>query len=191
MTISISRRSAAAIAVIIALISAGFIALSSHQGTARAVAGPPTGSVACVGTISGAIPPATVKVEGSTGLPLISAIHSMKVPFDASSGELSGQTLQSPYEFTIASDAASDSNIALITAMINHENLKTCTFRYYHHDASGRTVLYLTVVLNNAHLVSHEFKSSGEVTWKAVFQKITWKSPNGKSATTNWSAPVG
>jgi type VI secretion system secreted protein Hcp len=188
MTITVSRRRIATAAALAALVAGTVTMLSGGHSTASAATASPMASVACVGAKSGAIPPARTKVNGITGLAVSSASDAISIPVGAASGLPTGHRLHKPYNFTLSSQAAGDANIVLANALVTNENLKTCTFRYFHHDVQGKVVPYLTVKLTNAHLTSYSFKSAGTVAWQATYQTIEWSGAAGKAAQDDWEA---
>lgn len=125
--------------------------------------------------------------------------HEVLSPRDAASGLPTGKRQHKPLTIIKAVDKSSP---LLMLALVNNENLRDVTLRFYRPSNTGQEVQYYTIKLTNASIstiktimLNNKFSeySNQEVMEEISFtyQKIEWIFENGGiTAEDDWESPV-
>ena len=126
-------------------------------------------------------------------IPVDSLASSLRLPYDAASGQSSGKRQYAPISIIKALDRASP---LLFLAAVTNENLTEVLCKFYRNHAKhvGALENFFELKLTNATISSVEVAGNGQVndgtreTVSFVFQKISWTyTDGGITAEDNWS----
>lgn len=152
----------------------------------------------CIGTQQGAFegPVTTKGYEKSVGVDVSG--HAVISPRDAASGLPTGKRQHKPFTITKSVDKTTP---LFYKALVNNENLTSCTIKFVRPSDAGTLDNYYTVKLTNASLASLDFKKGDaragagrfgeyeEVSF--TYQKIEWTiTDGGITAQDDWESPV-
>jgi type VI secretion system secreted protein Hcp len=133
-----------------------------------------------------------VTLKGREGTYAIQSLdNGLSVPFDQSSGQVSGQRQHKPLTFSMQIDEATP---LFINAVANNENLTKTKFDFWRTDANGVDINYFTIELVNGRVTSYEGNATSGaahlVTFVLAYQKITWTwNKGGITSSDDWETP--